>query len=431
MRSRVLGLVLALITFLVAPFVSGAEERGGLRVDWFGHVTEEPIYFVLRRDTRVNPRSEILTFPERQNRTYGNLNATIASGPLKLVTKLRPTVEIRPAETDFTLPVDDLYMDANLFQRAFLTLGVKNYREGVGLSFNPTDFLAEAKEQDFSKREEERRADRAGNLVAGVDVFFKNFTLSALVVPHVLDLQDGETRALFKVSVLFEAAKLDSSVLYFLADRPGVGFHLSKTVGQQLELHAEAAGRWGSPRKQVRKTQEAIDTVRPALFEIRDPPDRDKVFAELVVGGNYTFSDGTNIISEYYFVQDGYTGRQWDRVLELVEFSRSRFLAGVFGDLPRSNLLRANELLTFRRLRQHYLFFRFHNAKFFEQFDTSVSFLLNAEDRSFAVAPIIDFVGLKNFRLGINATILEGGRDSEFGLAPFESRVSLVLRYFF
>jgi len=195
--------------------------------------------------------------------------------------------------------------------------------------------------------------------------------------------------------------------------------------------YAEAAGRWGSPRKQVRKVQEAIDTVRPALFEIRDPPDGDTIFAELVAGGSYTFADGTNVSGEYYFIQDGYSDRQWGRVLELIEVSRSQFLEGVFRDRARRDLLRANELLTFRRLRRHYVFVRIHNARWFGYFDAALSVLLNAEDRSVAVAPIIDFIGSQNLRLGINVTILEGPRDSEFGLAPYEARLSVLLRYFF
>lgn len=431
MNVRVIIPLLSLEALLATTPVPRPAEAGDWKVTWFGRITEEPSYFVLRRDTLVNPRSEILTFPEWQNRIVGDLNTTIARPPLKLVTKLRPTVDTRPTGTELFVPIDDLYLDANLFRRTFLTVGVKNYREGVGLSFNPTDFLAEAKEQDFTKREEERRADREGSLVAGGDLFLKNVTLSAIVAPHVNGLQEEETRAVFKVSALFEAAKLDVSALYFLADRPGLGLNLSKTIGEPLELHAEAAGRWGSPRKQVTKTQEGIDNVRPTLFEIRDPPDRGKVFGEAVVGGNYTFRDGTNLAGEYYFVQDGYSERQWDRVRELIEFSRSQLLAGVFQNLARGNLLRANELLTFRRLRRHYVFFRLQNSKLLDRFDASISLLLNAEDRSFAVNPIVDFVGINNLRLGLSATILEGEKDSEFGLSPFRARISFLVRYLF
>jgi hypothetical protein len=430
MIRRAIAWALPFLTCLATVLASDAGEQAA-RLDWFGDISEEPAYFLLRRDTPINPRSEILTFPEWQNRISGDFNATLAFPPLKLVTKVRPTIESQPAETEVSFPVDDLYLDLNLFQRAFATVGVKNYREGVGLSFNPTDFLAETKEQDFTKREDERRADREGNLVVAVDVFFKNVTLTAIAAPRVPGLQDDETRALFKVSVLFEAAKLDASVLYFLAHRPGVGLNLSKTIGEALELHAEAAGRGGSPRRQVRKIQEPIGAVRPAVFEIRNPPDRDKIFTELVAGGTYTFSDGTNLTGEYYFIQDGYPDRQWDRVLELIEVSRAQFLEGRFQDLARGNLLRANELLTFRRLRQHYVFFRIQNARWLEYFDASLAFLLNTQDRSFAVAPIIDFTGIRNFRLGINATILQGRKDSEFGMAPFGARLSFLFRYLF
>ncbi len=431
MTRRSVWLALSLLTFLASPAAAGEDKGGSVRVEGFGSISEEPAYFAQRHDTPVNPRSRLLTFPEWENRIVGNLNATIAYRDLKMVAKFRPTVEIRSTETDHAFPVDDLYLDVNLFKRAFLTVGVKNYRDGVGLSLNPTDFLAENKKQDFTKREEERRADREGNVVAGIDLFLKNVTLSAVVTPRMDVVQDENTRAVLKVTTLVEAAKLDAAISYFLADRPGVGLNLSQTAGDRIELHAEVAGRWGSPRKHVRKLQEAIDNARPALFEIRAPADRDKVFAELVAGGSYTFGEGTNVIGEYYFIQDGYSDRQWDRVREFIKFSRSRFLAGAFGGLPEGNLLLANQLLTFRRLRQHYLFFRLHNARLLESFDASVSLLLNAEDQSVAIAPIIDFIGIKNLRLGINATILEGERHAEFGLSPFRARVSLLLRYFF
>jgi hypothetical protein len=431
LKIRILRIALPLAVALAAPVASDGGEWGGVRIDWFGDLSEEPSYFLLRRDTLANPRSNVLAFPEWQNRITADLNAAITAPPVKLVAKLRPTLDSQPTGADVSLPVDDLYLDLHLFQRAFVTVGVKNYREGVGLSLNPTDFLAEQKEQDFTRREEERKADREGNLVAAVDVFLRNVTLSAIVAPPVERLQEEEARGLLKVSALFEALKLDASALCFLADRPGAGLNLSKTAGEQLVLHAELAARWGSPRRQVQKTQEAVDALRPALFEIRDPPDQGKIFAELVAGGNYTFGNGTNVIGEYYFIQDGYSDRQWDHVLELMEVSRSQLLDEVFPDLARGNLLQANQLLTFRRLRRHYLFFRVHNAALVEKLDASLSFLLNLEDRSFAVAPILDFIGLKNLRLGINGTILEGGRDSEFGLSPFRARVSLLVRYSF
>ncbi len=145
MTIRPACLVLSLMAFLAAPVASEEEKGGNLRVEWFGYVSEEPAYFRLRRDTPVNPRSKILTFPEWENRVVGNLNTTIAYQALKLVTKFRPTIEIQPAKTDDAFPLDDLYLDFNLFKRAFVTVGVKNYRKALALHLIPLIFLPRRK----------------------------------------------------------------------------------------------------------------------------------------------------------------------------------------------------------------------------------------------------------------------------------------------
>jgi hypothetical protein len=420
---------------LATPGLAAGEEAPGPKLEGFGYVGEEPSYFFLRDDPLANPRRHLLPVAQWQNRVLGNLNATLITDPLKVVGKIRPTLRTQEVsesvESKVRVPVDDLYLDVKLPAQTFATLGWKNYREGVSLSFNPTDFLAENKRQDFTKREEERKADREGNLVAALEVFLKNLSLTALAAPRLDPIQDENDRVLVKVATLFESIKLDASLSYFLADRSGVGLNVSKTLGEHLVLNLEAAGRWGAPRQQVHKTQDQIDTVRPARFDVGEPKDKNAIVADVVTGGNYTFANGANVAAEYYYVGDGYSGRQWDRVLELIEAGRFGMQHDFFPQLAVAELLDANRLLTFRTLRRHYVFTRFRHSALLANLDVSLSFLLNAEDRSAAITPIVDFVGIKNFRIGLNATILEGAKDSEFGLAPYRARVGLLVRYYF
>jgi len=61
----------------------------------------------------------------------------------------------------------------------------------------------------------------------------------------------------------------------------------------------------------------------------------------------------------------------------------------------------------------------------------AVTAIVNAEDKSYSIAPEVAYTGITNLELRFRAMFLVGDRLSEFGEKPNGWRAELRARYFF
>lgn len=399
--------------------------------EFSGTLIEQPTYLDIKSDNLLNPDREIIDFSHWVNRFYVDLNLDASYSNFSLKSKYRPEIFSQEGTSDILSIFDDFYLDISLRDNTFLYLGKRNIRDGVAIGFNPTDFLGEDKEVDFIKREEERRIERRGNYLVGIDTFLKNITLSFLYSPRINGLQEQRNRYLFKSNFFLESYDTDISLHLYDATTPGIGFNVSTTIGRALVMYTETAFRRGSPRDTVKVSERDTKNIMPDKFKIVNRTDFNNIYPHIVAGGHYTFKDGTNIICEYYYNGDGFNGKEASRFRNFVKESNDNFKQNYFKEIMRFNLLQANEIIKFREYRRNYLFARISNPNIKEKIDGASAFIFNLDDGSFLVNPTIDYKISENTTIGFSSISFFGNKDAEFGLTPWNSSFSLIYKYYF
>jgi len=425
-------LIFILVLALLPVYVNASEN---FNLEFQGALINQSTYYQLKSDTLLNPDSKLALSPQWENKFYENssINLTYKEW-FNLGIKTRPVWTINNEEgSNLENSVDDACVDIRFRDTSFLTIGKQNLQEGVGLSYNPTDFLAQEKEMDYSKREEERKKEREGDYLIRLEKITEGLTLSLLLAPRIDNLQKEGTRGIIKLYSL--VGNTDIAVSYLNGKLPKSGINLSSVIGSNIEFHTEAGLNKGSNRKFLRKKKEVGPPNSGVYgYEIYDPEEDDKVFTKALVGGHYTFCNKTNLIVEYFFNEDGYSQSEWDDFIGLVKDANLKFKeppAGFSNGLFAENLRLANACMTFRSLRKNYLFFRLSNPEIFNYYDGQLSMLLNIDDGSMAIMPSIDYKKFGDIVVRFGLNWFSGDPKSEFNLVPYTSEFQLGARYFF
>ncbi len=420
--------LLAILVFL--PFQASASIT-----EFQGVFVNQTTHYQLKGDALLNPDSKLVTLPELENKLYSDSSISLTYKEwLKLSVKSRLAWTIDDEEGgSFRNFVDDAYLDIKTGDTSFLTIGKENLQDGVGLSYNPTNFLAEGKDVDYSQREEERKKNREGNYLLRFESIGEKLTLSFLVAPKIGNLQQEHPRQQLRLYSLM--GNTDVALSYFRAEQERLGLNISGVAGNNIELHTEIGLTKGGEREFSRKKRE-IGPLNSGIYEYEayNPLDEEEIFVQAIMGGHYTFANKTNFIVEYFFNQDGYSKSEWDEFIELVKDAASKFKnppTGFDKGIFKENLRLANSLMTFRSLCKNYLFLRLSNPEVFNCCDSQLSILLNIDDSSCVVMPSVDYKGFKNLVLRFGINWFSGDFQSEFGLVPQATELQLEARYFF
>ena len=417
-------LIVSQIFFLSAD---GFSQEFGYQFD--NVIYEQPFHDFIDKGNLLNPGNEILRLPDWTNKTWDKINFNLYYDILRLNTQFRPTLLWQEGHNaKFNFFTDEAYLDVRFGKSLFLYAGKRNFVEGVAFGFHPTDFLGQFKKVDFSLREEERRVQREGNWLVGGDTFFKNMTLSAIYAPHLGDWQDEQNRVLLKGRVLAESINTDMALYVYYGDIPSLGLDVASTVSKDLVLFTESALRRGSQRWAITQTSMPTDTS-PAMYRFTSP-DKDKVYAQVVVGGNYTFKDGTNLILEYIYNGDGYSSGGWDQFSDFIKYNNNAYSLNFFKGLAKSNLVRGVSLMQFGQMRKNYAFLRVSNNTAIKDLDGQLILTGNLNDASCLAYLSVDYNITKSLIAGIYGMMSVGKKDSEFGMQYLDT-VGLLIRYYF
>lgn len=392
-------------------------------------IYEQPAYYWVEKGNLLNPGNEILKLPDWTNKTWDKINLNFYYDILRFNTQFRPTLFFQEGESGKAhFYTDEAYLDGRLGNKLFLYAGKRNLVEGVTYGVYPTDFMGQFKKIDFSLREEERRVQRQGNYLVGGDTFFKNITLSALYAPKIDRWQDEKDRVLLKGKLLVESINTDMALHLFYGDIPGIGLDVSSTVSDNLVLFTGSALRRGSQKPTITVTSMGSDTI-PRIFKFTSP-DKDKEYPQIVVGGSYTFKDGTNLIAEYIYNGDGYTEGEWKQFRDFVRYNNKSYLNNFFRDLAAGNLASGVSIMQFGQMRKNYAFLRISNNTAIKDLDGQFVVSANLNDGSWLNYFSIDYTITKSLIAGIYGLVNFGKKDTEYGM-QYANTVGLLIRYFF
>ena len=328
--------------------------------------------------------------------------------------------------------VIEAYLTVRLPRDRILEVGKRNVREGVGYGFTPVDFLRTPTSLTGADPDPARQREfRPGNYLVKLQSDVGPVTVSALYSPH-LTLVDTEGSNAIEQVLLKMYTPIhghDVSLYLYRGERWKGGAAWATVIGQATELHAEASVQRGS------------DVVVPVVFGSAALPlfafqrrREDEYVVRLLVGGQYTFTNGLNVIGEYFYNGDGYTSAEFRRFFRLADIASARqrdptFLTTGGDNVYRLALLEAASHLGATQ-GQHLLFGRLAGVRLPGRIEVAVFDIFSLQDASSLASVEISHTW-RNLRIGIGHEQFFGARHSQFGLVPFKYDVRAFVRYFF
>ena len=412
--------ILLVLTFLVDFSTSCS----ALQLEYGGSLGYQSSYYGINRDSYLNPRNDILELPSVDNRIQIKLDLQSWFGErLGFYLKDRISYLIEKEKSSLENSLDELYLELNPSELLFFDLGKKNIAEGVGYAWNPTDFLTGSKESDQAEDTREKREERVGVICLKGEYFLPYLTLTAVVAPKLEQWgQRADTRALVKIYALIR--DFDFSLIAYAEEkkRPKLGLNFSSTIGESLEVHGETSLQQGTYRYYVNQ-------IAPGYYEfIQKNRESERLFPKVLVGGQYTLPDNTNIILEYYHNQGGYNFSEWRDYLEYLKFCGERYEDE---SLYVLYLLMGNTYFTPTNLRQNYLFLRFSRPDILDLFEVSCNSIFNLDDIRCLINTKIDYQGMPDFSLYLLGNFFFGDGETEFGMFYQNHTFSAGVEYFF
>ncbi len=395
-----------------------------IELEYGGSLRYQSNWYNINHNSYLNPHNDILKLPSSDSMLQMKLDLYFWFGEnIGLYLKDTASYALGKDEDKLKNVLDELYLELSPSYFLFFTAGKQNVTEGVGYAWNPTDFLASSKEIDQVNDTREKREEREGVICLRGEYFLPRFTLTGVLVPKIESWGQGaDARGWVKVYALMD--NLDFSLIVYAEEkrRPKLGLNLSSTIGESLEIHSEASLQMGSYRYY-------LSEVAPGYYEfIQKKKESEEVYPKVLVGGQYTFSDNTNFVLEYYHNQEGYSSSEWEDYLEYLKFCGERYKDE---SLYRSYLLLGNAYFDLTSLRQNYLFLRFSKPDILDLFEVSSNNIYNLDDASLLMNVKIEYWGMKDLSLYLAGNLFLGHADSEFGMFYQSCTFSVGAKYFF
>lgn len=328
----------------------------------------------------------------------------------RVMLQLRPELlySSAPGVSAARAHVDELYGEHALSPTLFAFLGRRRIVNGVAIGKNPSDFLNATKPEDRTLTDEDRRAEKPGDDLAGWSYFGSSYSIQGVVLPA--SPGSRRTRALLQVAGKIDALSTDVSVIGYYADRPGVGLNLSSVLGDRITAYIEAAARKGRDR-----STPVLDDKQTLIGATWD----DKSwFADLVAGGQYTSASGFTLTAEIWKNTNGYTQYEYAGIEQAVLSGR--------GSVPL-----AASLLSVATLRRNALFFRISNITLTDSLHLEGTSIYSLDDHSqfWRSAFTWDWTDRDTVRGGID--YFNGPRLREYGVNQTRWRFFLAYKNYF
>lgn len=426
------GVVLALLLWAPAALALDWSWGGTLRLDGAYQASNER--------SLLNPGGRL--FDVASGIGQGVLDLRLDAGPhpaldFALVNRAIGTITEHGDGVDNIL--EDAYVVYRMSPHLLIEVGKERVREGVGYAWNPVDFFRTRAAAALSQDPKEQRDHRRGHYLVRAEARAGRRGLAVVYAPEL----DGlDTEGVSNTVEQFWARGSDlvagtDVALYLYRGREWQGgVSLARVFGDALELHFEGILR----RMRSRELPAFVaPSGRPGAVPVPLWQERrlHRLVGETLLGAQYTFPSGVNLIAEYFYNGDGLTGRERETVFDGLSLARSFQDGGnarVSGppDLPRIFLLRANQLLTPGESGQHYAFVRASGSlPPGSELALSGFLLLNLQDGSGTLSGEARYRLARDLEGVLTLDFFYGSPRSEFGSLPLGSVVRASLRYSF
>jgi hypothetical protein len=332
----------------------------------------------------------------------------------------------RQWETDLT--VHEFYVHKDLGGRWSLLAGRSIQRWGTGYAFNPTDVIGPAKELSDPDNNEKRAV---GNDLLKIEYFGDSFSLAlcGLAPPGSWTKPGSEGwRLAFRAYANILHVDVSWVALFTSGQSPLWGFNFATVAGDRLEIHGEVSLQRGSyekyhPASQGETILYAADPAGPIKRADR------RIYLQALLGFHYTFPGNVLWVSEIYHRDQGYSSKEWGRVIDYLSF-----LDNMAGSVAQ-DILVANRCWCLQvfspngTLRDYWM--NYLQVPFLKKATLAATHLWNLSDLGFVLIPEAALAAGDHFTFYLRSYIFQGRTTSEFGSffqsSAFEAGLRLTL----
>jgi hypothetical protein len=305
-----------------------------------------------------------------------------------------------------------------------IDLGKKTLKWGKGYAWNPAAFV------DRPKDPEEPEQNLEGFIVASADYIksfqgpLKTVSFTPVLVPVYRDVNDDfgavdHMNFAAKLYALYYDTDIDFMVLLGGSKSKRYGADFSRNISTNFEVHGEFAFIKDYEKKYLDSTGKGVANEYNAV--------------SYLLGVRYLTGSDTTYILEYYRNGTGFTEDEMRTYVSFIDNAYDAYLstgsdallkkaAGVSsGNYGRPNPMR------------DYIYLRASRKEPFDilYFTPAITWIFNADDRSYSLSPELLYTRVKNLDLRLKATAIVGERLSEFGEKQNDYKVELRARYYF
>jgi hypothetical protein len=326
--------------------------------------------------------------------------------------------------------------------QTFLEFGRINFKNGIALGFNPTDFFKTRSAVALASADPSAlRGDRLGALMLRAQTIWDGGSATFVYAPKLhtprplvgaapswIDPSFDQTNASdrFFFALNLELGDFSPQALVFHeSGRTKIGLNISHPIGQSVIAYAEWAG--GSEPNLIAQAiayGKATGTL-PAFAPILPPTSASHAFQnDLAVGASWTSEAKITLNLEYHFHQAGFPGADWHNWFDI----------GATGPLAASELwyVRGYASAMQQPTSRHQIFWRaaWEDA-FVEDLELSGISFVNLTDGSGMAQFSANYNLSNSWSAGVYVGGTFGGRRTEWGsLSNAGSAIFQVVRYF-
>ena len=416
---------------IIVALVFCARQITAQNLEYRFSLVDEGTLNKVRMETPLNEQNRILPQPTESN--LGTSNLFLGYGGLTTSLNFNmPTNNLKIP--DYTFAMHELSLDLSLTDDFDITIGKKILKWGTGYAFNPTGVV---EPQRSPSDPSDRLGQNDGRKLVSANAFFGR---SSITFVYINDVRYESSKLYWSKQELAMRAYtfidgLDLSLIghYKEGDRLETGLNWSKVFGSNFEFHGEVLAKKGSSslyhQSITSDDNEQVFSSSPYLA-LYDQSAR--IFYKILLGGQYTFDNGINVVLEYYHDVEGLNKIEWKRWMKFIKFQNSIQQGFIIASpamiaASRHNILWALQTLSPRGTMSDYIFAR----EFYSTGSWSFEWLqfLNALDFSTVIIPSVSFGISENVSLYGRLTSFIGGSESEFGALFNSYSYNLGLRY--
>ena len=399
-------------------------------LDYRGSFVDEATRSDPNTATALNEGNHLLPQPRWTN--IGTASLSLGLEPVSTTIGLSTTTTSLVNPT-YSASIHELAADLSLSDDLNLLVGKKILKWGTGYAFNPTGVVEPPRSPSDPT---DRLNQNDGRTLISLTAFLGKNSLTFVYLNDVQisigSFKWNTSEYAFRAYAFLDGLDLSLVGHYREGDRLQAGANCSYVIGEGLELHGEVLAQQGSsmvyhPILQSDNSQQTFTSY--PYVPLYDHSGR--VFARTLVGGQYTFDNGINVVLEYSHNGEGLSRKEWQRWMNFVTFQndvqQGRLPAPKeLVSLSGTNLLWALNTLSPRGTMRDYLFGRGYWSD--DRWSIETLIFMNADDASMVIIPAVTLKVSKYASLYTRFTSYLGSRGTEFGSLFTRASLSLGLQ---